>query len=74
MRSLFWKGMLAFMAVILVAVGTVAVLAGLSAENELLRYAYSQSGVWNRHLINLASYYTIQESWDGLQDGLPFGT
>ena len=71
MRSLFWKGMLAFMAVILVAVGTVAVLAGLSAENELLRYAYSQSGVWNRHLINLASYYTIQESWNGLQDSLP---
>ena len=28
MRSLFWKGMLAFLAVILVAVGTVALLVG----------------------------------------------
>jgi len=71
MRSVYWKLMLAFLAVILVVVGTVAVLAGRSAEQELRRYAFGQGGMWNRQVANLATYHTMHGTWEGIQEVLP---
>jgi len=67
MGSLFWKGMLAFLAVILVAVGTVAVLAGRATEDEFRRYALVHGGVWDRQVEALAAYYAEHGSWEGVQ-------
>ena len=50
MHSLFWKGMLAFLAVILVAVGTVALLSGWITEVEFRRYTLTQEGRWERQV------------------------
>ncbi|HIE38974.1 MAG TPA: hypothetical protein EYP77_07890, partial [Anaerolineae bacterium] len=71
MRSLFWKGMLAFLAVILVAVGTVAVLTGRTTETEFRRYALLHSGMWDRQVEPLAAYYAEHGSWEGVQETLP---
>lgn len=70
MRSLFWKGMLAFLAVILVAVGTVALLAGRITETEFRRYALVHGGTWDRQVAELAAYYTAHDSWTGVQEVL----
>jgi two-component system sensor histidine kinase BaeS len=69
MRSLFWKGMLAFLVVILVAVGTVALLSGRATEVEFRRYA--SFGVrWERQAIDLTGYYVEHNSWEGIQNTL----
>lgn len=70
MRSLFWKGMLAFLVVILVAVGTVALLTGRVTENAFRRYALSRSGTWDALTTRLADYYAARGSWTGIQDVL----
>lgn len=70
MRSLFWKGMLAFLLVILVAVGTVALLSGWITEIEFRRYALTQSGRWERQVAELSAYYGEHGSWEGIQDVL----
>jgi two-component system sensor histidine kinase BaeS len=70
MRSLFWKGMLAFLTVILVAVGTVALLVGRTTETEFRRYALEHGGTWNRQALELATYYADHGSWDGVQEVL----
>ncbi|MEA3339404.1 MAG: ATP-binding protein [Chloroflexota bacterium] len=70
MRSLFWKGMLAFLSVILVAVGTVALLSGWITEVEFRRYTLAQEGRWERQIAELAAYYAGHGSWEGIQDTL----
>ncbi len=70
MRSLFWKEMLAFLAVILVAVGMVAVLAGRVTEIEFRRYTFSHGGMWDRQVVELVAYYAEHNSWNGIQDTL----
>lgn len=70
MRSLFGKGMLAFLVVILVAVGTVAILTGRVTESAFRRYALTRSGMWEGLTARLAAYYEDRGSWDGLQDAL----
>jgi len=70
MRSIFWKGMLAFVVVILVAVGTVALLAGRVAETEFRRYAMTHGGMWSRQIAELEAYYAEHGSWQGVQDEL----
>jgi two-component system sensor histidine kinase BaeS len=69
MRSLFWKGMLAFLLVILVAVGTVALLSERITEAEFRRYT-SLGGRWERLATDLAAYYAEHNSWEGIQDTL----
>ena len=68
--SLFWKGMLAFLAVILVAVGTVALLSGWITAIELRRYAFTQGGRWEQKVVELAAFYAGHGSWDGVQEAL----
>ena len=70
MRSLFGKGMVAFLVVILVAVGTVAILTGRVTENAFRRYTVARSGMWDGLTDRLAAYYRDRGSWDGLQDAL----
>ncbi len=70
MRSLFWKGMLAFLAVIVVAIGLVAVLVGRTTEQEFRRYTMARGGIWERVSVALAEYYLVHGSWDGLQEML----
>lgn len=71
MHSLFWKGMLAFLAVILVAVGAVALLSGWVTEIEFRRYAFSYGGLWDRQVVELATYYAEHNTWAGIQGALP---
>jgi two-component system OmpR family sensor kinase/two-component system sensor histidine kinase BaeS len=59
--------MLAFLAVILVAVGTVALLAGRVTVTEFRRYALTHGGMWNRQVARLATYYVTHGSWEGVQ-------
>jgi signal transduction histidine kinase len=70
MNSLFWKGMLAFLVVILVAVGTVALLTGRVTENAFRQYALTRSGMWEGLTTQLAEYYQERGSWEGIQDVL----
>lgn len=70
MRSLFWKGMLAFLVVILVAIGTVALLSGWVTAVEFRRYALTQGGRWERQVAELTAYYAKHDSWEGVQDAL----
>jgi two-component system sensor histidine kinase BaeS len=70
MYSLFWKGMLAFLAVILVTVGTVALVGERITESEFRRYTFTRGGVWSQQISNLADYYATQGSWEGVQDTL----
>ena len=63
--------MLAFVAVILVAVGTVALLSGWITEIEFRRYAFTQAGRrWERQVAELAAYYAEHDSWEGIQGTL----
>lgn len=71
MHSLFWKGMLAFLAVILVAVGTVALVGGRITESEFRRYTFTRGGMWSQQISSLAGYYATYGSWKGVQDTLP---
>jgi two-component system sensor histidine kinase BaeS len=71
MHSLFWKGMLAFLAVILVAVGTVALVGGRITESEFRRYTFNRAGLWSQQISSLAGYYATHGSWEGVQDTLP---
>jgi two-component system sensor histidine kinase BaeS len=71
MHSLFWKGMLAFLAVILVAVGTVALVGGRITESEFRRYTFTRGGMWSQQISSLAGYYATHGSWEGVQDTLP---
>jgi len=68
MHSLFWKGMLAFLIVILVAVATVAFLSGWATEAEFRRYAFTHGGAWDRKAAELTAYYSANDSWEGVQD------
>ncbi len=68
-HSLFWKGMLAFLVVILVSVGTVALLSGWITEIEFRRYA-SYGGRWEQQTAELADYYIEHNSWEGVQSTL----
>jgi len=70
MRSLFWKGMLAFLAVVVVAIGGVAALMGWATEQEFRRYALARGGLWERLSVALAEYYAVYGSWDSLQEAL----
>lgn len=70
MRSLFWKGMLAFLAVILVAVATEALLVGRVTTTAFRRYALTHSGIWDQAVERLATYYTVRGSWAGIQNVL----
>lgn len=70
MRSLFGKGMLAFLVVILVAVGTVSILTGRATESAFRRYAVTRSGAWEELTTQLADYYEVRGSWEGLQNTL----
>ncbi|MFN3763120.1 MAG: HAMP domain-containing protein, partial [Anaerolineae bacterium] len=64
--------MLAFLAVVLVAVGVVAALVGWTTEHEFRRYALARGGPWERVSVALAEYYVVYGSWDGLQEALSF--
>ncbi len=65
--SLFWKLMLAFMAVVLVAVGVVALVARQTTSSEFhrLRQGESQTGASGQGP-RLAAYYAENGSWDGV--------
>jgi signal transduction histidine kinase len=63
--------MLAFLVVILVAVGTVALLTGRVTENAFRRYTLTRSGMWEGLTTRLAGYYGEHGSWDGIQVVLP---
>jgi signal transduction histidine kinase len=62
--------MLAFLVVILVAVGTVALLTGRVTDRAFRQYALTRSGVWEGLTTQLADYYVEQGSWQGIQDVL----
>lgn len=70
MPSLFTRGMLAFLVVILVAVGSVALLTGRVTETAFRRYALTRSGMWEELTERLGSYYRERGSWEGIQDAL----
>ncbi|MGD2177188.1 MAG: ATP-binding protein [Anaerolineae bacterium] len=70
MNNLFWKGMLAFLVVILVAVGTVAVLTDRLTANAFRQYALTRRGIWEGVTSLLADYYQERDSWEGIQDVL----
>ena len=61
--------MLAFLVVILVAVGTVALLSGWVTATEFRRYA-SYGGRWEQPVAKLADYYSAHNSWEGVPDTL----
>jgi len=67
---LFWKGMLAFLLVIIVTVGTMAFFIGRFTENQFRLYALVQEGMWNQQVSRLAAYYANHGSWEGIQDVL----
>jgi signal transduction histidine kinase len=60
--------MLAFLVVIVVTVGTVAVLTGRVTENAFRRYALTRSGMWEGLTKQLAEYYDARDSWAGIQE------
>lgn len=65
--SLFWKLMLAFMAVVLVAVGSVALIARQTTSDELYRLRQSESQAADTDQINrLAAFYAENGSWEGV--------
>lgn len=64
--------MLAFLAVVIVAIGIVAILMGRATEQEFRRYALARGGIWERISFALAEYYAVHGSWDGLQQALSF--
>ncbi len=70
MSSLYWKGMVAFLIVILVAVGTVAVLTARATETAFRRYTLTRGVLWEAVTAELAAYYAAQDSWAGIQEAL----
>jgi signal transduction histidine kinase len=66
--TLFQKGLLAFAIVILIAVATVAVVAGYRAETAFRRYAFLYSGRTQVVAELLLTYYRQQGGWSGLQN------
>ncbi len=65
--SLFWRWMLAFLAVVAAAVGTMALLSGWMTEAEFRRYTFSQNAGWSQLAIELADYYSTHGSWEGVE-------
>ena len=66
-KSLFWKLMLAFMVVVLVAVGGVALLARQTTTSEFDRLRQGQGGRDGSDQIDsLAAYYAENGSWEGV--------
>ncbi len=68
MNRLWVRLTLAFALVILVAVGVIALLAGLTAGREFHRYL-TYSGIWpNQALVEyLAGYYRFRGDWQGIE-------
>jgi signal transduction histidine kinase len=65
--SLFWKLMLAFVLVVLVAVGGVALIARQTTTSEFRRLRQSEGQTSDQDQIGrLATYYTEHGSWDGV--------
>ncbi len=62
--------MLAFLVIVLVAIGVVAALVGWTTEQAFRRYALVRGGPWERVSVALAEYYAVYGSWDGLQKAL----
>jgi len=69
MRSIFWKGMIVFLLVILVAVGAMAAMIGSIATTQFKRYSFVYGGLWDAKLGDLAAYYAAHKSWEGLEEG-----
>ena len=69
--NLFQKGLLAFGAVILIAVITVAIISGYSTETAFRRYAMLYSGRTAMAAEALVGYYQTLGGWTGLQEALP---
>lgn len=69
--NLLQKWLLAFGAVILIAVSAVALIAGYSSEVALRRYATLYSGRTSAIAQALIAYYEEHGSWAGLQQVLP---
>ncbi len=65
--TLFWKWMLAFLAVVVAAVGTMAILSGWMTEAEFRRYTFSQNAGWGQLASELATYYAEHGSWEGVE-------
>jgi signal transduction histidine kinase len=65
--SLFWKLMLAFVAVVLVAVGSVALIARQTTTTEFrrLRQGEGQSSA-SQQALRLTTYYAENGSWEGV--------
>ncbi len=58
--------MLAFIAVVTAAVGTMALLTGWMTESEFRRYTFSQNGIATRLVTSLAEAYAEHGSWEGI--------
>jgi len=69
--NLLQKLLIAFVAVIAVAVITVALVAGYRAESEFRRYAVLYSGPAEMVAENLLAYYDEHGDWSGLDEALP---
>lgn len=67
---LYQKGLLAFVLVILIAVGTVALLVGQRTESEFRAYTALYSGRAQNLATSLIAYYAEHGSWEGLQEEL----
>jgi len=68
--SLYQKGFLAFAAVILIAVVTVALLVGQRTTAEFRNYTALNSNRAQNLTTFLTGYYAAHESWDGVQVAL----
>ncbi len=69
--SLFWRWMLAFLAVVAAAVGTMVLLSGWMTEAEFRRYTFSQNAGWGQLAAELANYYAEHGSWEGVESLFP---
>jgi signal transduction histidine kinase len=67
---LYQKGLLAFVLVILVAVGTIALLVGQRTEREFRAYTALYSGRAQSLAASLIAYHADHGSWEGLQEAL----
>jgi two-component system sensor histidine kinase BaeS len=71
MRSLHSKLTLAFLMVGLVIVALVAVFARWNTSNEFRRYVFDRNQ--ENFLSVLANYYTLETSWEGVEEIFPHG-
>lgn len=67
---LYQKGLLAFVLVILIAVGTIALLVGQRTEREFRAYTALYSGRAQNLAASLVTYYAEHGSWEGVQETL----